>query len=57
MNVHVVRAGMVPDVVDQGRSHLRGATAGPARFILVSEFVRVAQEVHDDGPVDTDHPG
>lgn len=43
MNVHVIRAGMVPDVVDQRRSHLLGATAGPACPILVPEIVRVAQ--------------
>jgi hypothetical protein len=57
MDVHVVGTGMIPDVVDQRRSHPLGATAGPARSIPVPEVVGVAQEVHDDWPVDTDHSG
>lgn len=57
MYVHVVRTRVVPDVIDQRRSHPLRTSVGASRSISVSEVVGVAQEIHDDGPVYTHHPG
>ena len=49
MDVHVVRAGAIADVVDQRRVDILGAPSGATLSVLVPELVGVAQGVDDDG--------